>query len=280
MAHDPESTSSTARPPKRSAVRLALWAGAVFGALVLVLAVLFVVGISLPGDFARAPLEGLLSKAFGVPTRIEGPLNLRTGLVASVEGGALILADPLDPGAPPLARGTRPSVRIDLVALLRGAVKLDDITGERLEARLVRAADGRGNWAPLFATSGGTSPVTFAGIGRLRIASVEVSYQGQGGAEPLRFQVKGFNGTLGEREPATARGTLSFKDRTLAIDASSASLADLLASAKSIPLQATIDLSGARLKVNGNYVLADAALEGKFELTAENADKALGKLYL
>jgi uncharacterized protein involved in outer membrane biogenesis len=280
LPHDPESTSSAAQPPKRSGARLALGAGAALGALVLVLAVLFVVGVPLPGEYARAPLESLLSKAFGVPTRIEGPLTLRTGLVASAQADALTLADPLDPGAPPLARATRPSVRIDLVALLRRAVKLDDIEAERLDARLARAAGGRGNWAPLIATSGGTSPVTFAGIGRLRIASVEVSYRGQGGVEPLQFQVKGFDGTLAEREPATARGTLSFKDRTVAIDASSASLADLLASAKSIPLQATIDMSGARLKVNGDYVLADAALEGKFELAAENADKALGNVGL
>jgi len=277
---DSHSTPSAAPPKRRAALRLLLGAGGLLVALLVLLAVLFVVGIPLPGKFVRAPLEDLLSKAFGVPTRFEGPLKLRTGLVSSAEAGALILADPLDPSALPLARGTRPSVRIDLVALLRGAVKLDDITGERLEARLVRAADGRGNWAPLFATSGGTSPVTFAGIGRLRIASVDVSYQGQGRAEPLRFAVKGFDGTLGEREPATARGTLSSEGRTLAFEASSASLADLLASAKSIPLQAAIELSNARLKVNGNYVLADAALEGKFELTAENADKALGAVGL
>lgn len=276
MSHGPETTISAARPRKRSGVRLALGIGAALGALVVVLAVLFVVGVPLPGEFVRAPLEGLLSKAFGVPTRIEGPLRVRTGLVASAAAEVLILADPLDPGAPPLARATRPSVRIDLVALLHRAVKLDDIAAERLEAKLLLAADGRGNWAPLLATSGGPAPVTFAGIGQLRIASVDVSYRGQRGTEPLRFLIKGFDGTLGEREPATARGTLSIEGRTLTFEASSASLAQLLASPKSIPLKAAIESSGARLKVNGDYVLADAALEARFELTADDADTAFG----
>jgi uncharacterized protein involved in outer membrane biogenesis len=260
-------------------LRRLLKAGAVLGALAVVLVVLFMVGIPVPGDFLRAPLEGLLSKAFGVPTRIEGPLNLRTGLVASAEVGALILVDPLNPGATPLARATHASVRVDLGALLRRAVKLDDIAAERVEIKLERAADGRGNWEPLLASSDTPPLVKFAGIGQLRIVSVAASYRGQGGAEPVRFEVKSFEGMLSEREPATARGTLSTAGRTLAFDASSASLAELLEGpGKPIPLRATAESSGARVEVSGTYAQASAVLEATVHIAANNADAVLAAL--
>ncbi len=279
MPPDPHSTASAAPRPRRAALRLALRAGAVLGVLLVLMVVLFVAGIPVPGDFARSPLEGLLTKVFRVPTRIEGPLRLRTGLVASAEADALVLADPLNPDGPPLARAIRPSVRIDLKALLRRAVKLGEMTAERGEIMVTRGA-GRSNWDPVFARSGRPAPVRFAGIGALRIASVDVSYRGEGASEPMRFEVQGFDATLPEREPATARGTLSITGRTLAIDASSASIAVLQASTKSIPLQATIELSNARLELNGAYVPADAALEGAVELAAENADAALAAVGL
>lgn len=279
MPPDPHSTASAAPRPRRAALRLALRAGAVLGVLLVLMVVLFVAGIPVPGDFARSPLEGLLTKVFRVPTRIEGPLRLRTGLVASAEADALVLADPLNPDGPPLARAIRPSVRIDLKALLRRAVKLGEMTAERGEIMVTRGA-GRSNWDPVFARSGRPAPVRFAGIGALRIASVDVSYRGEGASEPMRFEVQGFEATLPEREPATARGTLSITGRTLAIDASSASIAVLQASTKSIPLQATIELSNARLKLNGAYVPADAALEGGVELAAENADAGLAAVGL
>ncbi|UCF74752.1 MAG: hypothetical protein JSU71_10840, partial [Betaproteobacteria bacterium] len=264
---------------RRGALRLLLGTGAVLGALVVVLIVLFIVGVPLPGNLARGPLESLLTKVFGVPTRIEGPLRLRTGLVASAEAGALVLTDPSSPGAPPLARATQPRVRIDLAALLQRAVKLDEITGAHMEVRIARGADGRSNWDPVITPSGGAAPVRFAGIGQLRIASIGAVFLDQGAAEPVKFEVGGYEGALSEREPAKARGTLSLAGRTFVFDASTASLAELLRGPlKTIPLHAAIESSGARVKVKGAYELAAAALDAHFEVTAKDADTALAAI--
>jgi hypothetical protein len=279
LSPDPQSISSAVPSKGRGALRLLLRAGAALGALIVVLAVLFVVGIPLPGDYLRAPLEGLLSSAFGVPTRIEGRLRLRTGLVASAEAGALALADPVNPGAAPLARATRPSVRIDVVALLRRSVALDEISGERLEIRLERAADGRGNWEPLLATSGDPAPVRFAGIGRLRIATLQGSYRARPGAEPMRWELSGFESSLLGSKPVTARGKFSMAGRTLAFDASSASLAELLeGTGKALPLKAAVETSGAQVKVSGVYAPAAASFEAAIQVASDNADTVLAAL--
>jgi len=264
---------------RRGALRLLLGAGAALGALLVLLIVLFVVGIPLPGNLARAPLESLLAEVFGVPTRIEGPLRLRTGLVASARADALVLTDPSRPGAPPLARATQPSVRIDLTALLRRTVKLDEITGDHMEVRITRGADGRSNWDPVITPSGSAAPVTFVGIGQLRVASMDATFVGQGAAKPVKFGVRGFEGALKQREPAKVRGMLSMAGHTFVFDASTASLAELMQGpGKTIPLHATIESSGAQIEAKGAYVLAAAALNARFAIRAENADTALAAL--
>ncbi len=57
----------------------------------------FLWGLDLDGGFLRARLESVLTAAFDVPTRIEGPVRLRTGRVATVSAQALVLADPSGP---------------------------------------------------------------------------------------------------------------------------------------------------------------------------------------
>ena len=256
-----------------------LKAAAALGVLLVLLVVVFLTGVPLSGEFVRSPLESLLTRVFGVPTRIEGPLRLRTGLIATAEAEALVLTDPSTPGAPPLARATQPRVRMDLGALLKRAVRFEEITGQHMALRIARNANGGSNWDPVVTPSGGAAPVTFAGIGQLSIASVDAAFVDQGAAEPVKFEVKGFEGALQQRDPAKARGTLSMAGHTFVFDASTASLAELMEGPdKTIPLQATIESSGAHIEAKGAYAVAAATLNARFAIKAENADTAFAAL--
>ena len=214
-----------------------------------------------------------------MPTRIEGPLQLRTGLVATATADALVLGDPSGPVDATLARATRPAVRIDLVSLARRVVALDEVTGERLELALARAADGRGNWAPIFATApdAGPSPVTFAGIARLRIGSIAGTYRAQGAA-PARFGVADFDGALPLRNPTTARGTATIPGYTIAFDLRTASLAGLQAAGAAIPVQGTLGWSGARAAVDGNVAPDGARLDAAVQVSSDDAGELLAAL--
>ncbi len=256
-----------------------LKAAAGLGVLLVLLVVVFLAGVPVSGEFVRSPLESLLTRVFGVPTRIEGPLRLRTGLIATAEAEALVLTDPSASDAPPLARATQPRVRMDLGALLKRAVRFEEITGQHMALRIARNANGGSNWDPVVTPSGGAAPVTFAGIGQLSVASVDAAFVDQGAAEPVRFEVKGFEGALQQRDPAKARGTLSMAGHTFVFDASTASLAELMEGPdKTIPLQATIESSGARIEAKGAYAVAAATLNARFAIKAENADTAFAAL--
>jgi uncharacterized protein involved in outer membrane biogenesis len=264
---------------RRRALRLLLGASLALVAVLGALAAVFLWGIEVSGEFLRAPLERALTAAFGVPTRIEGPLRVRTGRSATATADALVLADPSGPAGATLARATRPGAAIDLAALARRVVSLDEVTGERLELALARAVGGRGNWAPIFAAApdAGPPPVTFAGIARLRIGSIAGTYRAQG-AEPVRFGIAAFDGALPLRDPSTARGTATLPGYTIAFDLRTASLAGLQAASAAIPLQGTLGWSGARAAVDGNVAPGGARLDADVRVTADDPSELLAAL--
>jgi uncharacterized protein involved in outer membrane biogenesis len=263
----------------RRGARIALVACLALAVALAAAAAAFLWGVAIPGEFLRAPLERALTAAFGMPTRIEGPLRARTGRVATVAADALVLADPREPSGAPFARAAQPAARVDLVALLARAVALREVTGERLELSLVRGTDGRANWAPVFATApdGGPPSVTFSGIARLRIGAITGNYR-RAGAAPVEFAIAAFDAALPLRDPAMARGTAQVAGHAIAFDLRTASLAAVQAGTTGIPVQGTLGWAGARLALDGKVAPDASRLDAKAEVVAEDAESLLAAL--
>lgn len=260
----------------RRARRLALGALALpAGALMLAVGV-FLSGLDVDGEFLRAPLERALTAAFDVPTRIEGRLRLRTGLVATVSADALVLDDPTGPADSTLARGIAPHARIDVPALLRRAVLLEEVGGERLELTLRRQADGRANWAQLFSSSDGSSPVSFAGIERLRIAEVAGTYR-RDDEPPLPFSIAALEGALPLEQPLRASGRAQIAGHEIGFDLRTAPLAGLGPSA-ALPLQGSLQWSGLQASLDGALLDGGTRLDTAVEVAAANAAAPLAAL--
>jgi len=236
-------------------------------------------GVEISGEFLRPRLERALSAAFRLPTRLEGPLRLRTGLTATLAADALVVADPAAGAGATLGRGIRPRARIDLAALLRGTIALGEVTGEQLELSLVRGADGRGNWSPIFARSpgGGEPSVTFDGIARLRLGRIVGSYRREGEA-PQPFEITDFDGGLPRHAPITARGRFRSGGHAFAFDLRTASLADF--GAATAPIQGAIEWSGLRATFDGTFARDGSRLEAGVHATAADAGRALAALGL
>lgn len=259
--------------------RIALMAAALVAAALAAAGAVFLAGIEVHAEFLRAPIERALTAAFRVPTRIEGPLKLHTGLTATVSADALVLDDPSGPGEATLARGIRPAARIDLAALLRRVVVIEEVTGEKLELTLVRRADGHANWAPIFAPSAGGSaaPVSFGGIDRLRIGTVGGSYQREGDA-PVPFAITALDGGLPLREPVTARGSAQVAGQSIAFDLRSAPFADLVGSAAALPVQGTAQWSATRVEIKGELARDGARFDADLQASADDAGLPLAAL--
>jgi uncharacterized protein involved in outer membrane biogenesis len=265
--------------PMRRRMRIALLGLAAFAAALAGAAAAFLAGLDVSGEFLRAPLERALTAAFGVPTRLEGPLRLHTGSSATVSADALVLADPAGAPGAVLARGLRPAARIDLFALLHGAVAIEDVTGEHLELTLVRRADGKANWAPVFAASpgDGRSAFTWAGIARLRIGSVAGSYRHEGAAA-VPFEIADLEGALPLRERTAARGQWRVGGEPLAFDLRFASLADLAGPGDASPVQGTLQWAGVRVTIDGTHARDGSRLDMDVHASADDASLLLAAL--
>lgn len=262
----------------KRALTIALSAVAVPAAVLLLAVGAFLWGVEVDGGFLRARLERVLTAAFDVPTRIEGRMRLQTGRAATISADALVLADPSGPRGATLARGIAPRARIDLLALLRGEALLEFVEGERLELTLRRSDDGRANWAQLFASSsGGSAAVSFAGIERLRIGVVDGSFQRAGG-QPVPFSIRAFDGALPLSEPLTASGTAHFAGQEVGFTLRTASLVGISSSASGIPLQGTLQWSGARATIDGRTLDGGRRLEATVEASAADGAMPLAAL--
>jgi uncharacterized protein involved in outer membrane biogenesis len=260
----------------------------VLGAALLVAAVVlaagtvaFFRGVEMPGEFLRPRLERALSAAFGLPTRLEGPLRLRTGRTATLAADAMVVADPAAGAGATLGRGIRPVARIDLAALIGGSVVLEEVTGERLELALARRTDGRANWSPIFTRSpgGGEPSVTFDGIARLRIGRIVGSYRSEG-ADPVPFEIADFDGQLPRHAPVAARGRFLSGGHGFAVEVRSASLADFAAASATVPLQGSIAWSGLRATFDGRLARDGSQLDAGVEAAAADAGPLLAALGL
>lgn len=263
-------------------MKRALWA--VLALIVAALAVCagaFYRGAEVSGEYLRPTLERALSAAFGLPTRVEGPLRVHTGLAATLSADALVVSDPSAGPEATLARGVRPTARIDLLALLRRSVSLQEVTAERLELALARDAGGRGNWTPLFAPSAGGEPssYSFAGIARLRIGTVAGSYRREGLA-PMPFEISAFEGELADAGPVALRGAAQLGAQTVVIDARTAPLSGLGAAGATVPLQGSVEWSGLTANFDGTFARDGSRLDAGVHATAADAGLPLRALGL
>lgn len=264
----------------KRAARIALAALALAALVLAAAAVAFLAGIDTDGEFLRARLERALTAGFGVPTRIEGPIRLRTGRVATIAADAMVLADPTGPAGSTFARGVRPSARIDLEALLlRRTVALEEVTGERLQLELRRQADGSANWERLFTRASPSAPtVSFAGIERLRIERIEGSYRRQGEAvEP--FSIGSVDAALPLGEVAVA-GTLQLAGQSIGFDLRAARLLEMKTSDSATPIKGSLSWRGVAAAIEGRIAGRGTRLEAAVQASAIDARPVLEALGL
>jgi len=135
------------RARRRRAVRPALTIGLfALGVMAALTVALCVAGVSIGAGPLRDPLAGALARALERPVRIEGDARLRLSLRPAVELTGLRVGSPPGFGDEELAALGAARLELDLLPLLRGNVVVREFTARDLQVRLVRRADGIGNW--------------------------------------------------------------------------------------------------------------------------------------
>ncbi|HVP70443.1 MAG TPA: AsmA family protein, partial [Gemmatimonadaceae bacterium] len=136
-----------------------------------------------PNDY-KARIATEVRKATGRELTLAGKIKLTVFPWIALELGPATLGNPPGFGAEPFATVQHAAVRVRLVPLLRKRLQIGRIEVDGLDLRLVRRADGKGNWQDFGAresTAPRSPPASYAAIPELAgiaVANSRISYQG------------------------------------------------------------------------------------------------------
>ncbi|MGB8326769.1 MAG: AsmA family protein [Steroidobacteraceae bacterium] len=150
---------------------------ALAAAIGLVLIAALAVALLVNANAFRGSIQARVQQATGHPCALRGPIKVSWFPWLALQTGAAELGNPSGFEGPPLARWRAARIGARLFPLLRGALDIDRVRVEGLEARLIRDVDGQTNWrgifdAPSRGAAGGPHFASLAGI-ELKDAAIE-----------------------------------------------------------------------------------------------------------
>lgn len=191
--------------------RWAKWAAIGFGGFVaLLLLAAFVLTQLVDPDRYRGLIERQVADATGRGFRLEGDIELAFFPWLSLTTGAAELASPPGFPDPRFLRWRSAHVGVRLVPLLRGELIVDRVRLKGLDAHLVKAADGRVNWAFGGEANGageaGEAPRPLPEIAGIELRESQLAYDDAAGGTRVRLDsVKVDIGPIRQGEPMRVR---------------------------------------------------------------------------
>jgi uncharacterized protein involved in outer membrane biogenesis len=153
----------------RASIKLLLWLFASISALLAVLvALLFFVDVNL----YRTQIEQHVSTAFGREVVLEGPLNLEPSLTPRFTVSDLKIANPDWASRPFLATVEKFDIRVSLLPLLRGDLKILSLEFHGVDLLLEEAPDGSNN----FTFGESSEPTALPAIERMSLYDAAIAY--------------------------------------------------------------------------------------------------------
>ncbi|MGB5726314.1 MAG: AsmA family protein, partial [Thiogranum sp.] len=160
--------------PVRASIKLLLWLFAGISTLAAVLvALLFFVDV----DVYRGQIERHVSAAFGREVILAGPLSLEPSLTPRFAVKGLKITNPDWASRPYLASVDKFDIRVSLLPLLRGELKIISLEFHGVDLLLEEAVDGANNFT--FSESG-----ELPAIGHLSLYNTAIAYAAAG--NPVR----------------------------------------------------------------------------------------------
>lgn len=264
---------------RRLTRRVAMVCGSILAGVLISWLVVLGLGISIPLDSFRHPIETAASRVLGRPVHIGGALLVKPALVPTIVAHDVRIASPTGQGD--LLRSGRVAVRLAPVALLRG-----ELRGRRLlieDASIDLDSQGVGAHGTVPAEPGAADGGAYA---RLLLTSAELlarqpdlrelvlqrmvlNYPADksGRLNPLTFDEVSLQTRPGQALGLVLRGRV--RQQPYTIDLHGGPLKDLLTPGRSWPLQAEVSFADSRMMLDGKLEASSRGLAMSFELRAD-----------
>ena len=258
------------------------WILLVTGSLLLVLlatpAILSALQISLSLDPFRAQIESATASALGREVRIEGPIALVPGLRPTVSVEDMRVAGTLAREASNFAHLSKGRIRLDVPALLRGQLHLEEIDAEGVELFLESSSSAaeEDQETEAFETTDKKRPIEFTGLDTLALRRVTVYYRETDPERVFEFRVNELNGSGTGNEPMQLDLEGTLQELPYSLTLTGGPYKDLLNADQPWPFELLAGGAGAKLSLEG--VAAASGDASGSQLTLKLEGERIGDL--
>ena len=221
--------------------------------LLALLSVMIYVGIPIPLSPFAQRLERLTGSILGRNVVIGGPVRLIVSLHPSLQIGDLTIDNPPDwTIEKPFLRAREASGSIDILALLRGEIRIEHLMFDGVAIDLITRSDRSTNFS--FASSprspdDETSAHEFTGLDLVSLINIELSYLDEFSEQHYTFSIDEAEGRGTPDTPLQLSASGNFGTIPYSVDIEGGILADLLKGEGSWPL------------TRGQFLVGDISLE-------------------
>ncbi len=213
-------------------------------------------------DDYRERIETLATSALGREVRITGPIALKPSLRPTLQVEGLRIANPPQWQAGELLRCELARLRLDIIGLLGGRLRIEEFAGQGLSIHLERSASGATSWQ-LDSASEQTFDATttrqpddgdhiqFDGVEKLTLEDVIVIYTAAELPAAHEFRFEGIAGSIPANRPLDLAIKGEFRRQAYTIQLTGGAIEDLLISGRSWPLELAAVAAGAQLRIQG-----------------------------
>jgi uncharacterized protein involved in outer membrane biogenesis len=270
-------------------VRIAIAIGITLLLIVLGVAGALLVGIRVSLDPLRGELEAAASTALDRRLVLEGPIEIVPSLWPTFEVGGVRVANPRHWPEGDVLRAELARVRIAVLPLLRGGIRVLELTAQGLDLELERRAPDDVNWAfgapeepasdepvegetrlaPEQPPPDAARPILvhFVGVDEISLDEIRVRYR-EPGEEPEELEIARLEGAVTFDEPLHVEGEGSVRREPYAFAVDAGSPRSILVERGAWPLDLSLEVAGATLSLSGRA-------EGRFPADAPRGERVV-----
>ena len=234
--------------------------------LLAILSVLVYLGIPIPLGSLDSRLERLAGSLIDREVRIDGPSRLIFSLHPSLTIKDLSIGNPVHwNSSEPFLHAHEGTARIDLLALLKGQIRIEALELEKVAVNLITGATRETNFT--FAPSeqsldSDRKGHEFTGLDTVRLSEIQVNYQDQLSGKSYELVIDEARGSGAPDEPLLLSASGRLSGTSCSVDITGGPLQDLLRGNRPWPL------------TNGRLLIGEVSLETSGSLNLGNSAEA------
>ena len=238
---------------------------------------LLISGVTFPLDFIDSYLEAIAGNILNREVQLKGPVRVKFSLHPVLELGGLTIANPHQwPKHEHFLTMRSGKGQIDLLALLHGDIRINDLEFEGVDLQLVVRTDHSTNFqfpSKQQEVDAPASNLEITGLDRLFMRDIKISYLDEPGGREFGITIDQAKGKGKPESPMqfSLQGTM--REQPCSLELTGGPLHDLLSGSKDWPLiQGSLSIAGTTLRISGALGRDEEIMTGFADLSLTGED--------